>query len=157
MVDTGGFVPNGYCNDDRITGNPNTVLFDGLSDNVMSRPFQVEVNTAIVLSAYGLPTDAEVSIYGISLASKSMDNGTGCCNTPIGRVGTAVINFMAPMTLGGHEWKLTEANTKLFVNLPGRYIAILNDETYLGDLQVEYYTIKGINAPIPAEYVAGVL
>lgn len=157
MVDTGGYVPNSGCSDDRVTGNPNTILFDALSDDVMSPPFAVAVNEPIVICAYGLPAGAEITIYGISLASKSMDNGIGCCNTPVGRPGTPVINFMSPMTLGGHLWKITEDNTRLFINLPGRYVAILNDESYLTEFQAEYYKTPKLNAPIPSEYVAGVL
>lgn len=159
-IDTGGFHTSAgpACEDNRPVQNEHHVLFDPSSTFLQSGPIVVRPNRPLMLVGYMVPEGAEFVVEGVSLGSRAVQHGGGCCS-PCGPSllsrAAADILFREPMTLGGSVWKINELNRHLVLTLPGSYILSLNSDEYLGSIHVELVELGEVQAPIPAGYMAG--
>lgn len=161
VIDTGGqFIGcDSACEDQRPVYGEHRVLFDFTSTVSQTGIITVNEDSPIMLVAYVLPDDAELVVEGVSVGSRSVPQGGGCCS-PCGpsleSSGIPDIRFRWPMTLGGNTWKLSATNRRLVINLPGTYILVLADDQYIGSVYVEALSIGHIKTILPAQYLAGI-
>lgn len=163
-IDTGGFQSglSSMCSDG---GGPavgkHAVLFDPNSTFAQSGLIVVRPGMSILLVGYNIPQGAVFTVDGVSVGSRSVAQGFGCCNDntkgaqSIYSSAPPDILFRSPMKLGGKTWELTESVDRLLITLPGDYLLVLNDTQYLGNLQVEMVTLPGVTQ-LPFGYMAGV-
>ena len=163
-IDTGGRYENlTPQNDGRPTTGSNTTLFDSASTSLTSVLITVQVDRPLMLVAYLMEPGAELSVEGVSVGSRGIANGSGCCNPcnnngrPLTTSDAVDIRFREVMTLGGNAWKITDAYRRLVLTLPGQYILQLNDQQYLGLVHVELVELGKVETRIPDVYVAGVI
>lgn len=163
-IDTGGrYETLQPVNDGRPTSSSNTTLFDSASTSTTSVLISVRTGRPLMLIAYMMEEGAELTVEGVSVGSRGIANGGGCCN-PCNNNGRALstsdavdIRFREPMTLGGNPWKITNGYRRLVITLPGQYILQLNDQQYLGQVHVELVELGEIETRIPDVYAAGVI
>jgi hypothetical protein len=149
------------CGSEGPATGKNVVLFDPSSTYLQSGLITVRPDTAIMLVGYNIPDGAVFTVEGVSVGSRSMAQGFGCCpsgaptGNAIGMPRAPDILFRSPMKLGGAIWELTPENDRLVIALPGEYLLVLNDAQYLGDVQVELVVLPGI-PQLPFAYMAGI-
>ena len=163
-IDTGG-VQTGLSSMCSDGGGPavgkHAVLFDPNSTYAQSGLIVVRPGTSIMLVGYNIPEGAVLTVDGVSVGSRSVAQGLGCCNDNT-KTAQSIYNgnapdilFRSPMKLGGRPWQLTEEVDRLLITLPGEYLLVLNDTMYLGDMQVEMVVLPGV-PQLPFSYMAGV-
>lgn len=162
-IDTGGrYADINVQQDNRPSIGSNKILFDSSSTSQTSVLINVQVDYPVMIVAYLMEDGAELTVEGVSVGSRSIANGGGCC-TPYdnGRSlavqDTIDIRFREPMTLGGNLWQITDTKRRLVITLPGQYILQLNYTQYLGLIHVEQVELGKISTKIPDIYMAGVI
>ena len=160
MIDTGGHYTGrgSSCDDNRPVQGEHQVLFDQSSTFLQSGLIIVRADQPVMLVAYMVPEGAQFVVEGVSVGSRAVQQGGGCCSpcgpTLMGQ-GAADIRFREPMMLGGNTWSMDEKNRRLVITLPGTYMLVLNDDQYLGSVHVELVQLGNIKTTIPEGYVAG--
>lgn len=109
-IDTGGFNSgaSSMCNDG---GGPaqgtNAVLFDPNSSYAQSPLIVVREKSSVLLVGYNIPDGAILTVEGVSVGSRSVAQGYGCCNPNNALQGASIYNqraadilFRSPMRLG---------------------------------------------------------
>lgn len=159
-IDTGGSytASRSSGDDNRPVQAEHAVLFDPASTFLQSGLIIVRENHPVMLVGYMIPNDAEFVVEGVSVGSRSIQNGGSCCvpggNSLMGQ-GAADIRFREPMNLGGRVWKINPSNRRIVITLPGTYLLVLNDDQYLGSVHVEMVQLGEVATRIPDAYMAG--
>lgn len=160
MIDTGGhFTGRGSsCDDSRPVQGEHQILFDQSSTFLQSGLIIVRADQPVMLVGYMVPEGAQFHVEGVSVGSRAVQQGVGCCS-PYGPTlmsqGAADIRFREKMTLGGQPWVMDELNRRIVITLPGTYILTLNDDQYLGSVHVELVQLGNVKTTIPEGYMAG--
>jgi hypothetical protein len=158
-IDTGGSITSTLPLEGPAIGTT-FVLFDSNSTYQQSPLVTVRPDYSVLLIGYGIPYGAAFTVEGVSLGSRAM--GSYPAFAPERGVARNLsipapppdILFRSPMRLGGNEWELTSDNDRMLISLPGDYLLVLNDPSYLGAVQVEAVWIPG-HQQLPFSYMPG--
>ena len=116
-----------------VQAEDRNVLFNARSSNTISHIFHVDPCVPLKICTFGLGDDDYLTLHKVHPKAGVMPQGYGCiCSAEPGS--STNIEVSEPFKVNGEVVKITNANSALFLTIPGTFMLEMKDASLIGKI-----------------------